>query len=29
MASLAVGTGAWPWLGEGSVAVGERGMAVL
>lgn len=29
MAPLAVGAGAWPWLGEGGVAVGEGGVAVL
>lgn len=29
MASLAVGIRAWPWLGEGGVAVGEGRVAVL
>ena len=29
MAPLAVGTRAWPWLGEGGVAVGEGWVAVL
>lgn len=29
VASLAVGAGAWPRLGEGGVAVGEGGVAVL
>lgn len=29
MASLALRAGAWPWLGEGGVAVAEGGVVVL